>query len=329
MYSYEWLFALTGKPVWIDRLEALAFNNLPAAISPDMWTHQYDQMANQPECSRIPENAVHFSSNNGEAHLFGLEPHYGCCTANFGQGWPKFALSAFLRSNEGIVVASLVPAKLQTEVGGVSVGIETVSEYPFRDRAGIIVRTERAVTFELAVRIPEKAVATIDGNAAAPGLYRLTRTWQGETHLAVSLDFCVEWVNRPSGLTAVRRGPLTFALPVKEKWIQHEYTKEGVERKFPYCDYEIKPASPWNYGLCGETAELEEGETGEIPFSPEEPPLRLKVRGAAVRWEAANGVPAAFVEDRRALSPVEDLVLIPYGCTNLRMTELPRIETDD
>ena len=50
MYSYEWLFAVTGNIKWLDRLELLAFNSLPAAISPDMWSHQYDQMTNQAAC---------------------------------------------------------------------------------------------------------------------------------------------------------------------------------------------------------------------------------------------------------------------------------------
>lgn len=44
MYSYEWLFAIGGNPKWLDRLERLAFNSLPAAISQDMWSHQYDHV---------------------------------------------------------------------------------------------------------------------------------------------------------------------------------------------------------------------------------------------------------------------------------------------
>ena len=39
--------------------------------------------------------------------MFGLEPNYGCCTANFNQGWPKLALSTFLY--HGDTVASVLP----------------------------------------------------------------------------------------------------------------------------------------------------------------------------------------------------------------------------
>ncbi|MCI8554688.1 MAG: hypothetical protein HFJ80_07075 [Clostridiales bacterium] len=100
MYSCELLYALTEKPVWADRLEKLAFNALPAALSDDMWTHQYDQMANQIACMRFPGKPF-FRTNSNESNLFGLEPNFGCCTANFNQGWPKFALHAFYRSPGG------------------------------------------------------------------------------------------------------------------------------------------------------------------------------------------------------------------------------------
>lgn len=84
MYSYELLFAYTGDKKWAQRLEVLAFNALPATISDDRWTHQHLQMSNQIACEKFPGKSL-FRTNNEEAHLFGLEPHYGCCTANFSQ----------------------------------------------------------------------------------------------------------------------------------------------------------------------------------------------------------------------------------------------------
>ncbi len=86
-YSYKRLYAATGDAKWAELLEKCAFNALPGAVSDDMWTHQYDQMSNQISCERFPGRSL-FRTNNEEAHLFGLEPNYGCCTADFGQGWP-------------------------------------------------------------------------------------------------------------------------------------------------------------------------------------------------------------------------------------------------
>lgn len=102
MYSYELLYAYTGEAKWAERLEMLAFNALPAAFSDDMWAHQYVQMSNQIACRRFPGKSL-FRTNNSEAHLFGLEPNFGCCTANFHQGWPKFVLSAFMYQENAVI----------------------------------------------------------------------------------------------------------------------------------------------------------------------------------------------------------------------------------
>lgn len=62
MYSCEVLASVTGDPFWLDLLERLAFNSLPATISADMWSHQYDQQLNQVSCSVQQGKAV-FGTN--------------------------------------------------------------------------------------------------------------------------------------------------------------------------------------------------------------------------------------------------------------------------
>ena len=128
MHSYEWLYAVTGEDKWAERLEVLAFNALPATISEDMWTHQYDQMSNQIACQRFPGKSL-FSTNGSEAHLFGLEPNYGCCTANFSQGWPKFAQSAFMHRGNEIISVLPVPSELDTEAAHITLD----TQYPFEN----------------------------------------------------------------------------------------------------------------------------------------------------------------------------------------------------
>ena len=39
MASLEQAFATFGTPALMDRVERLAFNSLPAALTGDMWTH--------------------------------------------------------------------------------------------------------------------------------------------------------------------------------------------------------------------------------------------------------------------------------------------------
>ena len=134
MYSYEILSRVDASTEWMDRCERLAFNSLPATLSDDMWTHQYDQLSNQPFCVPYNKEKNHFCTNTNDAHIFGLEPNFGCCTANFNQGFPKFALSCFMKAGDGIVVTSLAPCSVTDEIGGGKVTVETVGLYPFRDR---------------------------------------------------------------------------------------------------------------------------------------------------------------------------------------------------
>ena len=150
MYSYEWLYAYTGDEKWAERLEIAAFNALPAAISEDMWTHQYDQQSNQIACEIFPGKSI-FRTNGREAHLFGLEPHFGCCTANFNQGWPKFALSAFMYSGNTVINALPVPSELRTN----SFNIKLETEYPFKNSFKYTVNSD--TEFKFKIRIPSFA----------------------------------------------------------------------------------------------------------------------------------------------------------------------------
>jgi hypothetical protein len=84
----------------------------------------------------------------------------------------------------------------------------------------------------------------------------------------------------------------------------------------------------WNYALAIDPRDvpqygrLSREPVGDRPFA--DAPLRLQLKGRRVEWDAEHGAaaapPASPVESSE---PLEDLVLIPYGCTNLRVTEFP------
>ena len=45
LYSLERNFLVMGDPMFMDRLERIAFNALPGTMTADMWGHQYLQQA--------------------------------------------------------------------------------------------------------------------------------------------------------------------------------------------------------------------------------------------------------------------------------------------
>lgn len=324
MYSYEWLFAVTGNPSYLDRLEHLAFNSLPAAISPDMWSHQYDQMANQ--AAAFPMSKAPFSTNGSTAHTFGLEPEFGCCTANFGQGFPKFALATFMKTKDGIASCALSPAILTTTIGDAKVTCELKTGYPFRNKLTYIVTTDKPTEFTLSVRIPQAAdSAEIDGKPVPCGEFaKIKRAWNGTETVEITLHFSTHIVPRPNDLVCMWRGPLLYSIAIKEQWERVEHSSNSVERKYPYCDYYIYPKSKWNYALTDDRFEIKENDF-KSGFGGENPPVEMTAEMAEVPWEFHNGHCDEVPKSRERISEETAVRLVPYGFANLRMTEIPKI----
>ena len=286
MASLEYAFVTLGDPSYMDRVERLAFNALPAALTADMWTHVYVQQANSvfagrtkpayPALRRHGLGVAHAASAaasrgcrgcagdtpSGEdqsANYYGVS-HFPCCITNFPQGWPKFAMSTVVAepNGAGLVVASLVPSVATLPEVGVTVTVE--SAYPFGDEANITVRSVHGTTVR--VRVPGWATAaTVDGRAAANGTLFPVSIPGGmvPTTIAVALhpEVRVErgWggagnaTSPPEDAVAVVRGPLVFALhPAETKRVVKSFNGSLPVRP-QAVDYEISTTDPWNYAL--------------------------------------------------------------------------------
>ncbi len=323
MYSYEQLFAFTGDNKWLERLEIIAFNALPGTMSDDMWTHQYDQMSNQIACINLSGEKMHFGTNGGQAHLFGLEPNFGCCTANMGQGWPKLALSAFMHNGNDVINAIGLPSLLNCETAN----IELQTDYPFENSFIYTIHAKKDFNFH--IRVPSFAKnIKINGKAANDTLS--FRIKEGEQR-TVQLTFEAEpfFEDRPWNLKTVKYGSLVFSLPIKYERRIKEYTKDGVVRKFPYCDYELLPQSDWNYAFTSDTLKVIQCTVDGTPFSSHQTPVKVETKGVKINWGRNKNFDSVCAKIPQSLEPLgaeETIVLHPYGTAKLRMTELPKIK---
>lgn len=319
MYSYEEMFAHTGDNKWAERLEMLAFNALPATLSEDMWTHQYVQMVNQVACQKTMIMAP-FSTNGPYAHTFGLEPNFGCCTANFNQGWPKFALSCFMHNGDRIINSIMLPCVLEDE--GINIKLET--NYPFENKMHYTVNADKE--FDFVIRIPSFAKnIKVNGEGADTKDVEIHIS-EGATEIEIEFDAVPVFKKRPRDLYALQMGSLLFSVPVAYDKEMREYVKKGVERKFPYCDYQFIPTSPWNYGYSSDDFEVKFNGIGDIPFSQDNPPVTIKAKMQQINWGLKfpyKSVCRKSPKSREPISQVQDVKLCPYGCARLRMTEMP------
>jgi hypothetical protein len=334
MFSYENLLQLTEETEWADRLEFLAFNAYPAQVSDDTWTHQYLQMVNQVGCYILEKNG-HYATNSTESNCFGLETNFGCCTANFGQGLPKFTTSTFMYKGSEVYNTALAPSALNCTLDGNKIGVTITTDYPFENLLSYEITCDKS--FDFNIRIPSWAKEyKINGKlfARENGWHKLSV--KNGDKITLELLATPKLNKRPNGLYTLTYGALLFAVPIQQKTVMHEFIRDGVERKFPYCDYEFFPTENWGYAFkmdgFNDTV-VSENLPCEIifnknyanPFSREVPPIKIKLPLYTINWESVDGFKYIAKDCPTNTTPTGETVkeLVPYGCTYLRMTELP------
>ncbi|MCU1306321.1 MAG: putative glycosyl hydrolase [Acidobacteriaceae bacterium] len=333
MFSLEQSLAILGNPTLGDRLERLAFNALPGTFTDDMWAHQYDQQPNQIECSL---HTKPWTTNGPESNLFGLDPNFGCCTANFHQGWPKFTASLFMLSHEDDLVAcAYAPCEVRTSVRDTPVHVAEETEYPFRGSVVMKVNPATPVKFALGLRMPAWAddpSITVNGKPegpAKPGSFaRVERTWQRGDIVEIKFPLkprVSRWFNDS---VAIERGPLVFSYGIGESWVK-------LRDRGMTADWQVYPTSQWNYALAvspedaATSVSAKEFPISKTPFGAKRAPVELHVQARKLTtWRsedgAANPVPSSPVSSDE---PKETITLIPYAAAKLRITAFPQSKT--
>ena len=335
MFSLERSLAIVGDPSLGDRLEQLAFNALPGTLTDDMWAHQYNQEPNQVECSLHHKP---WTTDGPESNLYGLEPNFGCCTANFHQGWPKFASSLFMLSgaadtdaHDGLVAAVYAPCEVHTVLRGTPVHVIAETNYPFHGTVRMTINPASPLSFPFQLRIPawaEGATIEVNGqlqpNPMAGAFARIERAWRAGDRVEIVLPMVPRVSRWFHDSIAVERGPLVFSYGIGESWVK-------LRDRGMTADWQVFPNTAWNYALNVDAASPEksitvsEAEVGPAPFSRHSAPVQLSVKARKlVPWRAedgaANPVPQSPVVGDQ---PEETIKLIPYAAAKLRITAFP------
>jgi DUF1680 family protein len=346
MFSLEKMIEITGNVKWADWLERVTFNALPTQITDEFDARQYYQQLNQVQVSRQDRNFV--TCYNGTDQLFGLLCGYPCCTSNLHQGWPKFTHHLwFATEDRGLAALVYSPSSVKAKVANnIEVQIEEETNYPFEEHIKfnftISDKKVKSVVFPLHLRIPEwcpeaeiRVNGQIWGKAIGGNIEKMYREWKSGDIVELYLPMEVSvsrWYERSA---AIERGPLLYALKIGEEW-----AKVKDDRKFGnrYGDwyYEVHPTTPWNYCLIEDNIKPEalrnefkviKRSVSGYPWNQENAPLEIKTKGKRMKeWQMYNGSAGPLpysAQYQIETMPEEEITLIPYGCTTLRITEFP------
>lgn len=339
MHSFEMLTKITGDPVWSDRCEDVAFNDFPAAMTPDLKALHY---LTSPNSVRLDEkNHAPDIQNGGTMISYSPGGAYRCCQHNHGMGWPYYAEELWLATSDQGLCASLYSASTVTAKvnGRADVKIEETTDYPFGESVQMKLSMAKAVEFPLYFRIPhwaEGASLKLNGKdfvkyEKASNYMEINRTWaDGDTvELTLPMHVAVRVWTKNKDAVSVDYGPLTFSLAIGEQWKRYG----GTER---WPEFDVLPITPWNYGLVLDSADAAKsfevihkpGPVDAQPFTADTTPIELRGKARKIpNWQEDKLGMVGLLQQSPIKSdePVETIRMIPMGAARLRISEFPVI----
>jgi DUF1680 family protein len=334
MYCFESILPIAGDVYYADYLEKIAYNVLPTQSTDNYLRKQYFQQANQ---VIVTDEKRNFFENETHRIIFGTTSGYPCCLSNMHQGWPKFVQNLwYATADNGIAALVYGPSEVTAKVAkGENVTVLETTSYPFGEKVKFAFQSKSKVAFPFHLRIPlwcKNPTVKVNGTSIdlkpANNIMVINREWSDgdEVELNLSMDF--RYSNWYANSLGIERGPLVYALKVEEEW--REVSRKGIDDTF----WEVLPKSPWNYALRKNF--LEKNQMSLVmkdnialnPWNLENAPISVRVKAALLPdWKLERGsageLPPSIRADKRLEKQEEEVTLIPYGCTTLRISEFP------
>lgn len=337
MYSFESMLPITGDLYYADYLEKLAYNVLPTQADDKFLRKQYYQQVNQVLAT---SDYRHFDCNYLTGNVFGTTTGYPCCLTNMHQGWPKFVQNLwYATSDNGLAALVYGPSSVKAKVGnGVEVEFIEKTDYPFSDRIEFTCRIKNPAKFPLHLRIPQWcAEARINSNSAIIKKVKggeiavLDREWKDGDKIILELPMEIKLSRWFENSLGIERGPLVYALKVGEDW------KECKTNDSNDSFWEVFPTSAWNYGIPESVIKSNDfsvkvnEKVDLMPWNLKNAPIQITTKGKRIPYwglyeNSAGKIPNSNESYRDEDTSFEDIVLIPYGCSTMRIAEFPVID---
>ena len=343
LLSNEMSLRISGESWLGDEMERSAYNSLPAGYAPDYTGHCYFQAQNQVMATHGNHE---FDCEHGDDSAFGAPTGFECCFPNMHMGWPKFIQNMWMATRDsGLAVIAYGPNKVTAQVAdGKTAVFSQTTDYPFKDTIFLDYSGETA-GFPLKLRLPswcDSPSITVNGApvdlTSENGFVSIDRTWTANDKVVVKFPMEVRTSTWYNNSEAVEYGPLIFALKVEEDWRIASDDAAREIQSTPIGEFdrkEVYPASDWNYALVRDpdnpesSFEIETADQiGLQPFTLSNAPITIKATGQKVpQWQLkGNVVPEPpYSPLKEDINLQEEIELVPYACTRLRITLMPTI----
>lgn len=357
-HAWNWTYVLqaTGDGQYGDAIERACFNAHAGVTKPDWTGIQYFGSPNQ--------FLANLNCDHGTERWFGsrrmaYQPNpaqvIGCCGGNAHRFVPNYVMNMWMGTKDRGLAATLYgPSTVTAKVGasGQEVQVSQKTNYPFEEEIRFEVKTSRPVSFPLMMRIPawcDSPQIKVNGSPLAEvqrknGFATVQRNFRSGDVITLTLPMKVKVSEWPENGIGVERGPLVYAMPIDTKWTSVAEESYSTE-EFP--TWEANPTGPWNYGLAidpakgGSDVQVKQKtgtpnlESSKWPWLDASTTLSVPARKLK-GWDYEknpkaphqNFTPHLPAPDKiDASAEVEQITLVPFGATQLRMSIFPKVKS--